>query len=81
MVIIPINQRMVERVEGRTILVPPAWYPRLWYGTAEERSNFEIIGDGTLIHCFDLDEDLTCCRNSCRTAFGGGVGIAEEVVG
>ena len=33
--------------------------PRLWYGTAEERDNFEIIGDGALIHCLDLDEDLS----------------------
>ncbi len=33
--------------------------PRLWYGTAEERDNFEIIGDGALIHWLDLDEDLS----------------------
>jgi hypothetical protein len=35
------------------------WYPRLWYGTPEERNKLEIIGDGTLIHWPDLDEDLS----------------------
>ena len=33
--------------------------PRLWYGTAEERDDIEIIGDGALIHCLDIDEDLS----------------------
>jgi hypothetical protein len=50
---------VIELVDGRVITVPLAWYPRLWYGTAEERSHIEIIGDGTLIHWPDLDEDLS----------------------
>ena len=49
----------VDLVDGRTIIVPLVWYPRLWYGTPEERKHFEIIGDGTLIHWPDLDEDLS----------------------
>ena len=49
----------VDLVEGRTIIVPLVWYPRLWHGTAEERNHFEIFGDGTYIHWPDLDEDLT----------------------
>jgi hypothetical protein len=49
----------VDLVDGRTIIVPLTWSPRLWYGTVEERSNFEIIGDGTIIHWPDLDEDLS----------------------
>lgn len=49
----------VDLVDGRTIIVPLTWSTRLWYGTPEERSNFEIIGDGTLIHWHDLDEDLS----------------------
>jgi hypothetical protein len=48
----------VDLVDGRTIIVPLVWYPRLWYGTPEERDHLEIIGDGTLIHWPDLDEDL-----------------------
>jgi hypothetical protein len=50
---------MVDLVDGRTIIVPLVWYPRLWYGTPEERNNFEIIGDGAIIHWPDLDEDLS----------------------
>ena len=50
---------IVGLTDGRTISVPLAWYPRLWYGTEEERSHFEIIGDGGYIHWPDLDEDLT----------------------
>lgn len=49
----------VDLVDGRTIIVPLVWYARLWHGTPEERNNFEIIGDGTIIHWPDLDEDLS----------------------
>jgi hypothetical protein len=49
----------VDLVDGRTIIVPLVWYPRLWHGKAEERNRFEIFGDGTYIHWSDLDEDLT----------------------
>lgn len=30
---------MVDLVDGRTIIVSLSWYPRLWHGTAEERSH------------------------------------------
>ena len=50
---------VVDLVDGRTVTVPVAWYPRLWYGSPEERARFEIIGDGAYIHWPDLDEDLT----------------------
>ena len=49
----------VNLVDGRTIIAPLAWYPRLWHGSPQERSNFEIAGDGTLIHWPELDEDLS----------------------
>jgi hypothetical protein len=49
----------VDLFDGRTIIVPLIWYPRLWHGTEEERKNFEIIGNGTLIHWPELDEDLS----------------------
>ena len=50
---------IVHLVDGRSISVPLAWFPRLWYGTQQERARFEIIGDGSYIHWPDLDEDLT----------------------
>ena len=49
----------VDLVDGRTVIVPLVWYPRLWHGSKEERNNFEIFGDGAYIHWPDLDEDLT----------------------
>lgn len=36
----------VDLTDGRTIIVPLVWFPRLWHGTAEERNDFEIFGDG-----------------------------------
>jgi hypothetical protein len=49
----------VDLVDGRTIMVPLAWFPRLWHGTPRERNHFEIFADGAYIHWPDLDEDLT----------------------
>jgi hypothetical protein len=49
----------VDLVDGRTIIVPLVWFPRLWHGTPRERNHFEIFGDGAYLHWPDLDEDLT----------------------
>lgn len=48
----------VDLADGRTISVPVMWFPRLAYGTTEERANFEIAGAGLGIHWPDLDEDI-----------------------
>ena len=50
---------VIDLVDGRTIIAPLLWYPRLWHGTKEERNNYEIIGNGKFIHWPDLDEDLS----------------------
>jgi hypothetical protein len=49
---------MVDLEDGRTISVPVSWYPRLAYGSPEERANFQISGAGYGIHWPDLDEDV-----------------------
>lgn len=49
----------VDLVDGRAIIVPLVWFPRLWHGTPAERNHFEIPGDGAFIHWPDLDEDLS----------------------
>jgi Protein of unknown function (DUF2442) len=49
----------VDLVDGRTIAVPTAWYPRLAHATAEERSHWRLIGQGEGIHWPDLDEDIS----------------------
>ena len=50
---------VVDLVDGRTIIAPLLWYPRLWHGTPEERNKVEISEDGTLLYWPDLDEDLS----------------------
>jgi hypothetical protein len=52
----------VDLVDGRTIIVPLMWFPRLWHATGEERARFEIFGDGSYIHWPDIDEDQTVTR-------------------
>jgi hypothetical protein len=49
----------VDLVDGRTITVPIAWYPRLSHGKTEERNNWRLIGNGEGIHWPDLDEDIS----------------------
>ena len=58
---------VVALVDGRTITVPLVWYPRLWYGKAEERARFEILGDGAYVHWPDLDEDLRAYPKTARS--------------
>ena len=53
----------VDLVDGRTIIVPLGWYPRLWHGTPEERNHLEIFGEGAYIHWPDLDEDFLFARS------------------
>jgi hypothetical protein len=45
--------------DGRKISVPLAWFPRLLYATADQRQNFELLGEGEGIHWPDIDEDLS----------------------
>ena len=49
----------VDLIDGRTIVVPLAWYPRLLYALPEQRENWEICGGGYGIHWPDIDEDLS----------------------
>jgi hypothetical protein len=49
----------VQLVDGRTLAVPVAWFPRLLHGTAQERSNFRLVGNGSGINWPDLDEDIS----------------------
>jgi len=49
----------VDLMDGRTIIVPLVWYPRLLDGTLEKRRNWKISGAGYGIHWPDLDEDLS----------------------
>jgi len=45
--------------DGRELVIPLAWFPRLLHGTAAQRGNWELIGKGEGIHWPDLDEDIS----------------------
>ena len=49
----------VDLSDGRTILVPLGWYPRLEHASFEERANWRLIGKGQGIHWEDIDEDIS----------------------
>lgn len=49
----------VHLTDGRTIIVPLVWYPRLKHATVKERNNWKLIGNGEGIHWNDLDEDIS----------------------
>jgi hypothetical protein len=50
---------IADLVDGRTITVPIAWFPRLAHGTSIERANWRLIAGGEGIHWPDLDEDIS----------------------
>lgn len=50
---------IVDLMDGRTISVPLAWFPRLLHSQPAERQNWRLIGDRQGIHWPDLDEDIS----------------------
>jgi hypothetical protein len=49
----------VALMDGRTIMVPLVWYPRLANATPTQRANWETASAGYGIHWPDIDEDLS----------------------
>ena len=49
----------VDLVDGRTIVVPVVWYPRLLDASPEQRQNWQVSAAGYGIHWPDVDEDLS----------------------
>jgi hypothetical protein len=52
------EQLTLSLEDGRVVSVPLSWYPRLCYGSPQERQHFQISGAGFGIHWPDLDEDI-----------------------
>ena len=50
---------IVDLMDGRTIAVPLAYYPRLFQATQRQRDHWEISGAGYGIHWPEIDEDLS----------------------
>lgn len=57
-VMITDEKLIVELVDGRSFSIPLEWYPRLLNGTALERQNWQLLGDGYAIEWPDLDEHI-----------------------
>lgn len=49
----------VDLMDGRTIIVPLAWYPRLLNATPEQIAKWQVCGGGYGIHWEEIDEDLS----------------------
>ncbi len=48
----------VALADGRSLLVPLEWYPRLTKATEAERANWHLLGGGYAIEWPDLDEHI-----------------------
>ena len=53
------HELVVGLVDGRRISVPLVWFPRLLHASTQQRSEFELIGDGEGIHWPEVDEDIS----------------------
>lgn len=53
------NRLTVDLMDGRSITVPIAWYPRLFSATQAQRRRWEVAGGGYGIYWPDIDEDLS----------------------
>ena len=53
------DELIVRLSDGRTIIIPLEWYPRLQQASREQRANYEMPGDGEYLHWPEIDEDLT----------------------
>ena len=49
---------IVDLADGRSLSIPLGWYPRLMHASAEERQNWQLLGDGYAIEWADLDEHI-----------------------
>ncbi len=52
------SEHSVDLADGRRIIVPLLWFPRLLKATEPQRRNWGLVGEGTGIHWPDVDEDL-----------------------
>lgn len=49
---------VIELADGRSLIIPLSWYPRLLNASHKERQNWQLLGDGYAIEWIDLDEHI-----------------------
>jgi hypothetical protein len=52
------HHMIVHLADGRILLIPLDWYPRLDLASPAERTDVEIFADGEELHWPALDEDI-----------------------
>jgi len=52
------DELIVDLADGRRIIVPLAWYPRLFNASPAERKNWRLLGEGYAMEWPDLDEHI-----------------------
>jgi len=53
------NDMVVFLVDGRKVIIPIVWLPRLANATKSQLENYELLGDGEGVHWPEIDEDLS----------------------
>lgn len=53
------NDMVVSLVDGRKVIIPLVWFPRLAKATKSQLEKYEFLGDGEGIHWPEIDEDLS----------------------
>ncbi len=48
----------IEFTDGRSLIIPLVYFPRLLIASPSQRENYIISGGGTGLHWEDIDEDL-----------------------
>lgn len=49
----------VSLIDGRKVVVPLVWFPRLANATKDQLKHYELLGDGEGVHWPEIDEDLS----------------------
>src|SRR3989441_13265718 len=52
------DKLIVDLADGRSLVVPLAWYPRLLHAREAERQHWQLLGDGYAVEWPDLDEHI-----------------------
>lgn len=53
------NDMVVFLVDGRKVIIPIVWFPRLANATNSQLENYELLGDGENVYWLEIDEDLS----------------------
>jgi hypothetical protein len=53
-----VDSMRVELADGRSVIIPLAYFPRLLNATTSQREHYIISGGGTGLHWEEIDEDL-----------------------